>query len=290
MKVQTFSIVGGNEACNAACPFCVSRMTPANGVDLEEPWVNWRNFDVACRFAKDNNVSTVLLTGKGEPTLFPGQITDYLKQLRPYRFPFIELQTNGILLAQNPEYEKHMSQWYELGVTMVALSIAHHDSGKNHEVTRPNNGRTVDLPDLIERLRSHGFSVRLSCTLLKGYIDSVAAVNQLADFARENSVEQLTLRPVEKPEKSRDKEVYDWVSRHKLDRRQEQAIRNYLRKKGTEVLRLVHGAAVYDLDGQNVCLSNALTIDAKSGEVRQLIFFPDGHLRYDWQYMGAMLI
>jgi hypothetical protein len=52
----------------------------------------------------------------------------------------------------------------------------------------------------------------------------------------------------------------------------------------------MHGAIVYDYRGQNVCLTDALTIEPETDKIRQLIFFPDGHLRYDWQYKGAILI
>jgi hypothetical protein len=27
-----------------------------------------------------------------------------------------------------------------------------------------------------------------------------------------------------------------------------------------------------------------------SGDIRTLIFFPDGHLRYNWEYGGAILL
>ena len=33
MRIQTFSILAGSEACNARCPFCISKMTPPLGVD-----------------------------------------------------------------------------------------------------------------------------------------------------------------------------------------------------------------------------------------------------------------
>jgi len=33
-----------------------------------------------------------------------------------------------------------------------------------------------------------------------------------------------------------------------------------------------------------------LTIQPKIRKKRQLIFYPDGHLRYDWQYQGAILL
>ena len=99
MKIQTFSIIAGSEACNAHCPFCISKMTPPQGVTLKTPAVNWRNFRIGAQFAKQYGVTTTMITGKGEPTLFPEQITKYLEELRCFNFPFLELQTNGILLA-----------------------------------------------------------------------------------------------------------------------------------------------------------------------------------------------
>ena len=38
------SIVAGTKKCNAKCPFCISKMTPNNGINNVEPEVNWRNF------------------------------------------------------------------------------------------------------------------------------------------------------------------------------------------------------------------------------------------------------
>jgi hypothetical protein len=50
MIFQTFSIIVGSMACNACCPYCVSRMTPDHGVSMKVPGVNWRNFDIGCMF------------------------------------------------------------------------------------------------------------------------------------------------------------------------------------------------------------------------------------------------
>ena len=38
-------------------------------------------------------------------------------------------------------------------------------------------------------------------------------------------------------------------------------------------MRLVHGAVIYDVNQQNVCLTDSLTIDQQKEEIRQLIFF-----------------
>jgi len=70
-------------------------MTGLTGMKSEEP--NWRRFKQACRIAKASpGMTTALITGKGEPTLWPDLITKYLDALEQYGdFPVVELQTNG---------------------------------------------------------------------------------------------------------------------------------------------------------------------------------------------------
>ena len=102
MKVRTFSIVAGSMACQARCPFCVAHMTPKNGIGSKAPDINWRNFKKACQFARDGGCSTAMITSKGEPTIFPDQVSEFLQNLAPFNFPVIELQTNGLLIADGP--------------------------------------------------------------------------------------------------------------------------------------------------------------------------------------------
>lgn len=290
MRIQTYSIVVGSKACNAQCPFCVSKMTPNQGIGAIPSTINWRNFAIGCRFAKNSGVSTVLLTGKGEPTIFPEQISDYLERLGPYEFPFIELQTNGILMAQEGStFEQHLPRWYELGLTIIALSVVGYDNGQNQAIFRPD-GQYPDLAETISYLHHFGFSIRLSCTMFRGGIDSPQEVDKLIDFARSHQVEQLSIRPVRMPHDTDNREVAFWVKEHQLNDEQLSSVSSSVKSGGIEILRLAHGAVVYDVDGQNICLTDCLTLDPNAEEVRQLIFFPDGHLRHDWQYPGAILV
>ncbi len=100
MKIQTFSVIIGDTSCNANCPFCVSKMTPECGVDeytSEHTSINLKNFRKSCQFAKDSRVSTVLMTGKGEPLLKRNRknLFLHLNVMSHYNFPFVEIQTNG---------------------------------------------------------------------------------------------------------------------------------------------------------------------------------------------------
>lgn len=58
MKIQTMSVVVGTKACNAKCPFCVSRMT---GMDVlpKTQDINNRNLDKATALAKLGEVTSV---------------------------------------------------------------------------------------------------------------------------------------------------------------------------------------------------------------------------------------
>lgn len=289
MRFQTFTVVVGTKACNAKCPFCISAQTGFFGTP---PDVNWRNFHIACNLAQKADTTTVLLTGKGEPTLYPQNVTYTLVNLKKYNFPLIEMQTNGITISEGKINDFTLRAWYDLGLTTIALSVVHYDSELNRSLYVPDN-KTLPynyLPALIEKLHKIGFSVRLCVMLLKDYIDIPEKVQKMIDFAKANKVEQLTLRNITATEGEASNPATLWTKEHALDELTVTQIRGYVQNKGTLVYRLMHGMNVYDVDGQNVCLGNCLTRDASQQDSRQLIFFPDGSLYYDWQYKGARIL
>jgi MoaA/NifB/PqqE/SkfB family radical SAM enzyme len=288
MQVQTLSVVTGSTACQAKCPFCVSKMTPANGMTTKPPEVNWRNFHKAMQLAKTCQVSTVILTGKGEPTLFPLQISDFLENMEKYEIPLIELQTNGLVL-HDPEMTEYIADWYKHGLTMVNISVVSHMTELNQRIYTGDK-EYPPLAFLIQKLHKLGLSVRLSVTMLDGYMSTWKHVEDFLDYARRLRVEQVTMRPVAAPSVSQSPGTAEWVSRLKLKPEQVNAISHMLEIKGTRILELPHGGCVYDVGGQNVCWTDCLTVHPEKKDfMRQLIFFPDGHLRYDWQHTGAVI-
>ncbi len=289
MKFQTLTIVCGTAACVAKCPFCIAKCTPKDGLT---PEVNWAKFNQAQQLALKSGVTTAMITGKGEPTLYPDQITKYLALYLEGEFPVIELQTNGIEIGHTISKDI-LTQWHRYGLTTVVLSIAHWENSRNQEIYLPDNKRQYpDLTQTIDRLHEVGFSVRLNCILLKGYVDSVSSVRDLIGFAKDTKSEQLTLMPVNHPKSTKNEDVTNWVKEHKLSEFTIADIADTLEHEGFPLMDLAHGARVYDYDGQNVCLSNCLSHERYKDEsvMRNLIFFPDGHLRYDWEHTGAILL
>jgi len=293
LRIQTFTIVVGTTACNASCPYCVSRMTPGCGLSVAPQEINFRNFDIGCRFAKTSGVSTVLLTGKGEPTLYPEQISAYVEKCAIHEFPFVELQTNGILFVGSKAdiYRDFLERWYAGGMTTISASIAHYDKTRNAELfTRSHTQNAYDPWQIVEVLHEVGFSVRINCTLVKGYVDSPEEVERLLEVCSKFRVEQATVRNVTRPEDSQSQAVAAWVDEHRIPELEKRLMEYFEGRGAKRLLALPHGAVVYDWHGQNFCINNCLTTDSSPELIRQLIYFPDGHLRYDWKYAGALLL
>jgi molybdenum cofactor biosynthesis enzyme MoaA len=291
MKFKLFSVVVGTEACIAKCPFCVSGEKPCKENLAERP-INWRNLKIAAKLANRSGIDTVMLTSRGEPTLFPEQISRYLDELNEFGFPFIELQTNGILLETNREkYDKYLKEWYDKGLTTITISVVSYNPIVNRKVNMPESSKYIDLPELVKHLHDVGFSVRLTCVCCKGFVDSVAEVKNLIDFVRDNKIEQLTLRPVNGD--FRRLSAAEWIKSNKLTEEQKEQIRDFLDTNGTRLLELERIGIVYDVEDQNVCLSfplNKNTRDLDPDNGRQLIFFQDGHIKYEWEKGGGILL
>lgn len=280
MKINTLSIVCGTTACNAKCPFCVSKTTPTNELN-DTQTINFRNLNIACRLAKMASATTCLITGKGEPTLYPKLIGKYIAAVQDY-FPFIELQTNGILLNQLDKKE-YLQYWFNGGLTTVSISAVHF----NHEFNQKIYGENYrKLEDNIQLLHSHGFSVRLSIMILKDYgLDNDWGLRDLLIWAKNNKVEQLTVRHITSGDYSSDTKA--WINEHASTFDLKKAVEAL---RGHVVLHLPWGAIVYDVCGQNICVANCLTTNDTPENMRQIIFYPNGTIGYDWKYSGAILL
>lgn len=290
MKFKLFSVVVGTEACIANCPFCVSGVKP-NKKNMCEPQINIRNLKIAANLANRSDIDTVMLTSRGEPTLFPRQITDYLEILKEFNFPFIELQTNGILLQKKYDYYlPFLKRWYDLGLTTITISTV----SNKYEINKNNytpDGEYIDLPFLIEQLHNIGYSLRLTCVCCKNYMDTPEKINEYINFAKFNKVEQVTLRPVNK--EYRRESAMKWINENSLNDIDKENITDFLNANGTKLLELKRIGTIYDINGQNVCLSmplNKYTRDTNPDNARQLIYFPDGHLKYEWEMDGGILL
>ena len=284
--VSTYTLIAGSRACPYDCPICISKMTPSYGIGTGKPDVNWHMFEKATQIALNHNARNVLITGKGEPLMFPGQVSQYLIRLYQKPFDKREIQTNGNELANGGRiYDEFLDVWKDLGLDTIAVSIYHYDLQKNKEMFRPRRGEYFDLPGLIGKINSRGITTRLSCVMLEDYIDTPEEVERLMDFAKQNNVFQLTLRTADYPESPLDAKVAQYIRENRLSDEKLKVINEFIKREGTLTDILSHHAGVYELHGQNMCLTTGLTYDVGEDEIRQLIFFPQGWLTTSWVHV-----
>ena len=300
-KVQTFTIIAGTMACDARCPDCVSQMTttPKQKELLEIKDIDKGKLKKAADMAVAAGARTVLFSGKGEPTLFAAQIYEYLDFFNANpnydQLAIKEVQTNGMRIKKLQE-EGWLERWYDKGLEVISLSVVDIEDAVNEEFYIRGDGNNVDDPrkypaleDTIETLHNEGYTVRLSVTMMKDKVDSPEDIDRVVDYCLKNGVEQLSVRPVRKPTESYCPKTSQWVADNELTTDQETNIAAYLRENGRLLEKLMHGAEVYDLRGQNICITDCLTIEPEGG-YRQLIFYSSGMLMYDWTSPAAIVM
>jgi len=294
MKIQTLSVVVGTQACDAVCPFCVSKQTGYEEIPRNRE-INVRNLWKAIRLAKLGGTTTALLTGKGEPTLYPEEITDYLSHLHP-DIPLIELQTNGkqigkLAISGRSDVDltdRVLDDWYVNGLDTIALSAV--------DIHNENNRKIYgdDYPGLlpiIQYLHQFEFSIRLCIMMHRDMVDSAKRVREVIDFCREHKVAQLTLRPIRATNDHENKRVAAYVEDNAPDESDLTFVNHWVGASDhAKLMTLSHGATIYDVKGQNVCLSDCLTLEPDHDNIRTLIFYGDGRIAYDWQYHGAVFV
>ncbi|MDO8583596.1 MAG: radical SAM protein [bacterium] len=296
MEIQTLSVVIGSRACDARCPFCVSKMTGFDELKTGRREINEGNFRKACEFAHIGGTTTVLFTGKGEPTLYPEEISRYLELLQNQKFPFIELQTNGLsigrLIRDGKSNVKGMDlmrleDWHRAGLNTIAISTVGIRPLLNREIYADDY---PVLEETIAGVHRSGFTVRLGVMMVKGGVDVPAEVDTVIKFAQRNNVEQLTFRPIRKPEHTHSDATSAFVTERGINKEQERVVREWVAANGTKIMSLMHDATVYDVDGQNVCMTDALTCRPEGKDIRTLIFYSNGRLAYSWDQPGAVIL
>ena len=287
MRIQTLSLVV-DAPCNAACPYCVSRMTgkAPERVAWARP-ADIRNLNKAIMAARIGGATTALITSKGEPTLNPNQVGYYIRMAAEH-FPFIEVQTNG-LVFMGEESDDLLQRWYDYGLTTLAISVVSHAPEANSDNFAPHLFR-YHLDRAVERAHKAGLMVRLTCTMYKGGVETIEQVKQLIDYCTLHKIEQMSFGPVTAPHAAGNDATSEWVREHTLAHGRVQDLYAEVEALGQRLMTLPHGAIIYDVRGVSVCTRECLSIDAYSDEVRQLIFYPNGRLTYDWQYEGAVLL
>jgi molybdenum cofactor biosynthesis enzyme MoaA len=232
-----------------------------------------RNIPKVIQVAKSADVTSVLLTGKGEPTMDMPYLLTIIKEFS--RVYPVELQTNGVRLSQNLV---ELSQLYLAGLDVLAVSI---DSLE----------QTVDYQDLFAAVNKLGMIARITVNITQ----KVRHVTfpQLINYCNIHNIKQLTLRKIVAPENPVDLPTVQWIERNAppelYDSIMDEA-RTQITLEGKLIRQLAHGFNVYDVRGVSFSYSDYCIQERSLGSnVRSLVFQEDGHLYTSWNSKASIL-
>lgn len=189
-----------SDECNASCNFCVARLRYFHeGVDYIKPAIA----DDEEYFSRLNEVisavkplnPSVSLTG-GEPTISP-RLPRILTILASHNVRKRTITTNGSGLLSIPHGQKKtiLDLLIDYKLAHLNISRAHYDEKINQEIMKAKGGLSNEnLEYVIRYALRYGVRPRLSCVLLKGYIDNFDEIIKYLDWAESLGADNVVFR------------------------------------------------------------------------------------------------
>ena len=273
MRAQNLaiSIPPGQRICDKHCEYCVSKMT---GYLRTNRALMQKNLPKVKELAHVGQVTSVLLTGKGEPTMSQD---DLFWMLNEFRHLPTELQTNGKNLSKNHAY---LTDLAHVGLNTLAVSIDMVEIFKGYR-------------NLFARAKDLGMITRVTLNITNK-IQPDITFKDLIFYCCDNSVDQLMLRNVVVPSNvSSDSQEARWIQENVdpgMYHRLQKELRKSCEEEGMMIRRLNFGSVVYDYQGVSVTYSDYCVQDDNDGkDIRSLIFMEDGHCYTSWNSQASIL-
>lgn len=278
MRAQNLSICVPYRGCDKDCAYCVSKMTGYSEADRQRMR---ENLPKVASVASMADVSSVLLTGKGEPCL---NMDDVIYLLDAFAHLPAELQTNGLQLLKRFEHDPACGDLERLRrhhLNVLAFSL---DGLSQFE----------QMAKLFARARTLGLVVRVTFNLTDQVNDDVNFEDFIA-ACRAAGVDQFSLRQVSVPNEvvltePKAAAAADWIRQHVDPEQYQRLVAELLSRDPRLVRKLPYGAAVYDVDGIAVSFFDyCIQDDHRSDDIRSLIFNEDGHVYTAWNSPASIL-
>lgn len=270
MKIQSISVVIPTNRCINNCPFCVSKMHDNEYADITKMNPNSDDllFKIKKRFkyAEKNGVTSLILTGTGEPlqNIRYMNIISHVLESMDHPFPNVEIQTTGVFLMNTKEYsngeygktEKTYSNvdiLRKLGVNTISLSVSNIFNTENNSNTIgiPETLR-FDLNELCEFIKEKGFNLRLSLNMTKDYDNWTP--KDILDKCKKLGADQITIRELYEGGKNTKEDI--WVRDNRMAVHKLALLNGYIAREGKDLYKLPFGATVYSIQGMSIAIDN----------------------------------
>jgi sulfatase maturation enzyme AslB (radical SAM superfamily) len=294
MEIQTLSIVVP-AGCPNRCRFCVSRLHDddeyVNQIEKNRRFKHLYRSDYIARlaFARDNGCNTIIYTGDGEPILnmnFLESISGWNRELE-HPFRWMELQTSGVTL--NDEKLRWLRN--EIRVANISLSLSSiwsDDENANYNTT-PEKLK-VNIKQLCDEIKRYDFNLRLSLNMTDYYNGKSA--EDIFKQVSELKANQVTFRVLyykSNPQTDEEKNINNWIKKHRCDDDTLANIWDYVKNKGRRLERLPFGAVRYSVhEISTVIDDDCMNVEAKEA-LKYLILRPDCKLYTKWDDFGSRL-
>ncbi len=181
-RFLTCSVLPVRFACNCRCPFCFSKSSVSA---LRHDTADWRQLDLEryFDFAREGGASRLVITGGGEPLLRVDAVLDIIRRGKPF-FEEIACFTNGSVLTRGLARALAVA-----GLSYLCFSRHHFDEALNRSLmgsAAPSLGRFFDA--------AGGLTVRATCVMTRGHIDSEQSVARYIERLAEFVVRQFTFK------------------------------------------------------------------------------------------------
>jgi sulfatase maturation enzyme AslB (radical SAM superfamily) len=294
MDIQNLSIVVP-AGCPNRCKFCVSRLHEdieyANRIEKDPAGKHQYRTEYRARlaFARDNGCNTLMYTGDGEP-LLNGNFLEWCAQWNrglEHPFRWAEIQTSGVSLT--PEKLEWLKE--EIGVSTVSLSLSSvFSDSQNADYNGTPEGLHVAIADLCAAIKAHGFNLRLSLNMTDFY--NASSPESVFDRLVGLKADQVTFRilwSAPDPDTDQEREINDWIAKHRADEGIVTGIREYILKHGRKLERLPFGVLRYSVRNISTVLDDdCMSMEAKEA-FKYLILRPDCRLYTKWDDPGSLL-
>lgn len=302
MRAQSISIqLSDRTRCTAGCRFCISRTTPGtSGVETRNiKTCDMGRLRVGLNYAKQLGATHAVLTGRADPTQEDEiYLMEVVQTTREY-LPLVDMHTNGFLLLDGKSKDYMLERLRNAGLTMITLSIAHHENAKNRELMIQKESAA----SLIKRARDLGLLVRVSLVINRqGIVDFGGLMEYIRELGNLGA-QMVVVREVWRPEVYGEwnTEVYQWNHDNWIDigPLQEEFHRIASQKNNTHGLRegnpLPWGTPVFLVGGifedptHGVNVTFARCEEAVGTVMKSIVHKPDGHGYRNWDHNGDIL-
>ncbi|MEE3622584.1 radical SAM protein [Nitrospirillum sp. BR 11752] len=195
LRPRSLSFLPVARGCQAACSFCFS----AASISADQPGgkPDWPLIDRWIERARLSGAERAVITGGGEPTLWPQPYLRDLVARCHRRFGTVVLITNGVRWARMDRHTAagELTALRQAGLTVLAVSRHHWDEAANATLM----GLEAATPALLETIGAHrgalaGLRLRLVCVLQQGGVASVSDIETYVRWAAAAGVDEVCFK------------------------------------------------------------------------------------------------